>query len=852
MIRQSLNGAWEMYKENAPDKKIKATVPGSVYSTLLENKLMANPYYRENEYISTPISEDDYVFTRTFIADEKLLSAGKIILRFYGVDTIALVVVNGRKVGGPDNMHRTFDYVITRLIKEGENTIEVHFTSPIKYITEKNTERELWGLNLVMPGFSYMRKAHYMFGWDWGPKLPDMGIWRDVELLGISWAGAMIDSTYIKQNHSQVDEGIVALTITTDFKHFTRGPKKLVQTITAPNGKKKVFTVEETGCEYFLVDEDFKDFSFTNDVVITDAELWYPRGYGKQPLYELKTELIDINTGEVLDERTESFGLRTVTVSRAKIKEGGEEFAFVVNGIKIFAMGANYIPEDNILSNITAEKTDSLLKQCAKANFNMIRVWGGGFYPADSFYDSCDKLGILVWQDFMFACAAYRLDSKLERSIKAELSDNIKRFRNHPSLAMWCGNNEVESAIDGWGIPNAESYKQDYLKLFEDIIPKTLEELDPQTYYHPSSPSTYGNFKDYSDESRGDSHYWDVWHNLVSFKEYGKHKFRFCSEYGFESLPNIKTIEAFAEECDYNLMGSVMEAHQKCWMGSEKLMFYIAQMVHYPYKFESLIYATQLVQADAIRLNVEAMRRFRGICMGSLYWQVNDSNPVISWSSIDYYHRHKALHYYAKRFYAPIIVSANTDDITAIKLNVSSEKQVEAKAKLVWHLRATDGSIFRSGEKNVVIAPLSSQDVITLTAKETGVDTEETAESRKWRANTYLEYELKSEKGKTISRGTTLFVQPKAFNFKDPKLEVYIKEEGDMFRIDISANAYAKAVYLDLYEGDCLFSDNWFDIHANTFTVYAVNKYKQSVGEFAQNLSVKSYYTAMGLIERGE
>lgn len=840
-MRQALDGIWNIICEADSEKKIRARVPGSVYSEMLSNGLIPNPYYRENEYISTCISADNYIFTRTFDLGACMLSCQKILLRFGGIDTISDITLNGEMLGHTDNMHREWIYDVTNILKQEGNELIVRFTSPLKYIVEKNKDEPLWGVSSTVEGFPHIRKAHYMFGWDWGPNLPDMGIWRSCELIGIT--GGLIDGVYVRQDHSRAAEGIVRIEAEVLLSHCDCSEKKLVVTIKHPSGKSTVVSSA-------LAPDDIKAVLSAE---IKDAEFWYPRGYGDQPLYSFRTELISAASGEILSERTENIGLRTVTVSREK-DDDGEEFAFVVNGLKIFAMGANYIPEDQILSGISPRKTQKLLRQCAMANFNMIRVWGGGFYPDDCFYDICDRLGLLVWQDLMFACAVYRADAEFCDTVRHELEYNVKRLRNHPSLAIWCGNNEIESAWQYWCIPQDEKYKKDYLRLFEGLAPKIIGHFDPQTFYWPSSPSSGGGFNDSGAENKGDSHYWQVWHSLAPFTEYSKHKFRFCSEYGFESLPSIKTIAEFADYDDMNLMSPVMEAHQKCEHGNEKILYYLAQMMHYPYDFLGLIYASQLAQADAVRLNVETMRRRRGTCMGSIYWQVNDSNPVISWSSIDYFHRWKALHYYAKRFYAPVLLSADISNLTAIKLNISSEKQSELTAKLVWRIRRSDGSVMRTGEENVCVKPLSAEDHLVLTPEMTGIDVSEGAEGRRYRADYYLEYELLSD-GRKISFGTSLFVQPKSFAFRDPHLTLSVTGLNDKFRIDITASAYAKGVMLDLSEGDCLFSDNWFDIHSGTVSVYVPklkSKGAQTAAELAERLTVQSYFEAMHLTDRNE
>ncbi|MGN0666006.1 MAG: glycosyl hydrolase 2 galactose-binding domain-containing protein [Huintestinicola sp.] len=842
-MKQSLNGIWTLTCDTSPEKygETRAAVPGSVYSALLDGGKMADPYYGENEYISTRICDDDFTFKRAFDLNGDMLSADRILLKFNGVDTIADIILNGVVIGSTDNMHREWVYDVTDYVDEKDNILAVCLKSPTKYIAEKNAEEPLWGVSSTMEGYPHIRKAHYMYGWDWGPKLPDMGIWRDVMLVGVK--GGIIDSIYVKQDHSDIGNNVVHLDITAELGYVTRPGLRLLLTILHP--EKKGISAG-TGV---VMTFDAAETEKTVRVDITDPELWFPRGYGKQPLYEIKAELMicgEETSEEIVCTETMKIGLRTVTVSRTPDAEGdGEEFAFVVNGLKIFAMGANYIPEDQIISRTSRIKTEKLLRQCCMANYNMIRVWGGGYYPDDRFYDACDRMGLLVWQDMMFACSVYKADVEFCESVKNEIICNVKRLRNHPSLALWCGNNEIESAWQYWSLPADKEYRKDYLRLFEALIPKVLTRYDPQTFYWPSSPSSGGSFVDSGSDNKGDSHYWAVWHSLKPFTEYNHLTFRFCSEYGFESIPNIKTVMSFADHGDLNLMGPVMEAHQKCEQGTEKLMYYLAQMMHYPYDFEGLIYATQLAQADAVRLNVEHMRRNRGYCMGSLYWQVNDSNPVISWSSIDYYHRWKALHYYAKKFYAPVLISADISDSEKIVLNVSSEKQEGFPAAVRWRIRNSRGDIISQGREDISVKPLCAENVVSIDRREAGVE-------QNMLSSCYIEYSLISG-GKCISSGTCMFVQPKQFRFADPKLKVNVTDMEDKFRITVSAEAFAKGVFLDLAEGDCLFTDNWFDIHGDTVGVYAVKpkgRKNMTAGEFRKDLRVQSYFEAMGLTEK--
>jgi len=556
-----------------------------------------------------------------------------------------------------------------------------------------------------------------------------------------------------------------------------------------------------------------------------------------------------------LDVWERRIGLRTMTMHIEK-DEFGESFAHEVNGVQVFAMGADYIPEDNILSRVNKERTRRLLQDCKDANFNAIRIWGGGHYPSDDFYDLCDELGLMVWQDFMFACAVYNLTDEFEENITQEFIDNIKRLRHHASLGLWCGNNEMEMfvaqasmkfdarglidfngplggmASGGW--LNTPKQKSDYVKMYEYIIPKVLKEYDPNTFYWPASPSSGGAFDMPNDPNRGDVHYWEVWHGGVPFTEYRKFFFRYVSEFGFQSFPALKTVETFTEPGDRNIFSYVMEKHQRNNAANGKIMNYMSATYLYPTEFSTLLYASQLLQADAIRYGVEHFRRNRGRCMGTIYWQLNDCWPVASWASIDYCERWKALHYYAKRFFAPVMLSCEEEGILtqntnvnaepydvkrSIRLSLANESMQEVTATVRWALRDRFGKILRQDETLVTVPALTSK----------WLDKVELPEARLY--EDYVSYEAVDAEGNVISSGTVIFSIPKHFQFADPKLAVRV--EGD--EIVVTADAYARSVEILNENEDIRLSDNYFDMNAGEKRV------KILAGD-ASNLRVRSVY----------
>ncbi|MBU3112927.1 beta-mannosidase [Clostridium lacusfryxellense] len=801
MLIEKLNDGFKM-KTMSDGQYMHASVPGSVYSDLLKNNKMEDPYYRDNELKALKLMEQDYEYKRIFSTSKDMLSCEEVMLHFDGLDTIADIYLNDQHIRYVNNMHRTWEFEVKKYLKEEGNELKIIFHSPTKFIKEADAKLHIGGSDDAMIGFPQLRKAHCMFGWDWGPRLPDMGIWRDVLLLGIS--SARIDSVYIDQDHR---EGKVTLGFQVDITR-TQGKTGIRFN---DDGNKAI----RRGYSYkvIITNSDGEEEVYNNSpkkIVVDNPKIWWPNGYGDQPLYKIKVVLMQ--EGVKLDIWDRRIGLRTMTMNIEK-DEFGESFAHEVNGIKIFAMGADYTPEDNILSRVTPDRTYNLLKQCNDAHFNVIRVWGGGNYPYDAFWDACDELGLIVWQDFMFACANYNLTEEFEENIKAEFKDNIKRIRSHPSLALWCGNNEMEMFVDVGIWDLTPKLKSDYIKIYEYIIPKILKENDPQTFYWPASPSSGGGFDNPNDENRGDVHYWDVWHGNKPFTEYRKFFFRYISEFGFQSFPALKTVETFTQPPDRNIFSYVMEKHQRNNGANSKIMSYMGDTYLYPNDFDKLIYASQLLQADAIRYGVEHFRRNRGRCMGAIYWQLNDCWPVASWSSIDYCGRWKALHYYAKRFFSPLMISCKEEGILtqntnvnaepyevikSIQLCVANESLNNEKVTVRWALRNNKAEIKKEGCWEVIVEKLSSKWLDIVNMQEASLYED------------YVSYEMLKE-GKVISKGTVIFSVPKHFKFIDPKLNYKI--DGD--EIIISAKSYARSVEIINKNDDMLLGDNYFDINGD-------------------------------------
>ena len=443
------------------------------------------------------------------------------------------------------------------------------------------------------------------------------------------------------------------------------------------------------------------------------------------------------------------------------------------------------------------KKMDEMMQQALDANFNSLRVWGGGIYPDDYFFELCDKNGILVWLDFMLACVNVWLTPDFERECRLEAEDNLKRLRSHPSIGLICGNNEMELAVLTWGIGESQLVKEDYINLYERILPEIAEKLAPDIFYWPSSPCSGGGFDNPGDFARGDTHYWEVWHGGVPFTAYREKHFRFCSEYGFESFPSMKTIRTFAEEKDMNCFSRIMEDHQKCHGGNGKILRYLADNYLYPHSFDKLVYASQLLQADAIKYGVEHFRRERPYCMGSMYWQFNDCWPVASWSSVDYFGRYKALHYAARKFYAPVAMGLFLQN-GELTVNISNETMKDFAGRIELSLRKSDLTILDSAEGNVAVRSLKSKDVYTYE-----VNAEDPYES-------YVAVDLYDEDGNFIMRQVELLVPDKHFNYLKPTFNISCRDSDRGVTISVSSSVFAKGVFLDFDQFDCVLSDNYF------------------------------------------
>ena len=803
----TLNGTWQLSAGHRSLESVDMQIPGTVLSGLLAAGKIKDPFYRTNEDATRALFWKDYVFTRTFDVDEELLAQQHIVLVCEGLDTLAEISINGTFLAKTDNMHRTWKFQAKKLLHPGKNEIQIVFRSVLRFIEDYPYEAHK-KINYIpcgsMKGNQLLRKAHSMFGWDWGPQTIDAGIFRDIYLQGYSHA--RIEDIRIHQQHAKNVSVQTSITLSESIP-----------------GQKLCVELSEDGADKPLQTKLCKtnaDGVAAVDFVIENPKLWWPNDYGDQPLYIVRTTLLD-EDGTSLESITRRIGLRTLTISQEK-DEWGNEFAFCVNGVKIFTRGGNYIPDDCLYTRITEKKLDYILESCRRAHFNCVRVWGGGYYPSDAFYDLCDEKGLIVWQDLMYACNVYDVTDAFAENCRQETYDNVRRLRHHASLGLWCGNNEIESAWDHWGDFQKETpyLRADYIRLFEEVLPKAVQEADGETFYWHSSPSSGGCFDNPDDANRGDTHYWDVWHGQKPFTDYRKYFFRFCSEFGFQSFPCAKTVNSFTLEDDRNIFSRVMESHQKNDAANGKMLYYLSENLRYPKDLTHLLYASQVLQGMAIKYGVDHWRRNRGRCMGTLYWQINDDWPAPSWSSIDYFGRWKALHYMAQKFYAPHAVSMTLEDHRC-HVYFSNESFETTEYSLTLSIRDLSGNVLETYE--------TKGNSPAFSAIETAVVDICSWEDQK--DDVFLEAVIHTKDQKVLKDVETL-VPYKYLNLKKPVISTEAEETNDAFILHISSDCFAPFVALDFDDADVIFSDNFFHLTDKTVQDIIVKKEDILQGHF--------------------
>ncbi len=865
----SLNKNWNL-KNKRKSIEIAADVPGSVFEALLDNNIIEDPFYGLIEHEVSWVYKSEWNYEVEFDLNLSFLEHKSILLRFYGLDTISEITLNEENLGITDNMFIRYDFEVKSLLKSKSNRLTVKFKSPT-IIAREEKERKNTNLNTgntAIPGMPYLRKAQYSFGWDWGPKLPDIGIWQPVELVG--YDGLKIDSIYVNQKlhynkgidklsnlEELTDLGVMSADLSIEVKFESDLPTNelnqygLSVELEAPDG------------ETFTTEISIDSLSLKVEFNLEYPYLWWTHDLGTPNLYDLSITIIK---NGIVDSLKQKIGLREICLIQNS-DEWGESFFFRLNGVPVFAKGANWIPIDSFIPRGKKRGLyQSNLINAKEANMNMIRVWGGGIYEDDLFYELCDGLGILVWQDFPFACAVYPYDEEFICNFKIEATYNIKRLRNHPSLALWCGNNEIEWL---WRLELYHSeitlddqmakFKIGYLTIFEELIPELIKTYHPYHPYWPSSPSNgfvgeaLGTQNSNSPDI-GDSHFWDVWHRNKPFRTYRKFDSRFMSEFGYESFPSIKTIEDICPSEQFDFFSPIMENHQKNSAGNKKILNYMKKRFEIPPEFENQVILSQITQAEAIEYGVEHWRRNRNDyhCMGTLYWQLNDCWPVASWSSLDYYNRWKALHYYAKRFYHPVFPSVK-ENAKSVEFWATNDLRTSQKLHFEWKIYRSDGRIEKNGSYESEILPCSAE-------KLGMVDISDLNQSDKDLSDYVIFFALKYQnlEGEQEFHGFRLFSAPKKFLAKDPNLywelsEYYceVSSEKD-YELKITAKQIALYVHVDSKKFDFTASDNYFSLEPgetriislkNLGLVYSSEPAYKTVKK--EDFSVKSLYNLL-------
>ncbi|MFH1194809.1 MAG: glycoside hydrolase family 2 protein [bacterium] len=821
-----LNSGW-FFKQADLETWNKAWVPGCVHTDLMNNNIIDDPFFGTNEKELQWVGEKNWEYQTTFDIDEKILNRKNIRLYFKGLDTYAEVYLNGTKILSADNMFREWKVDCKYLLKTKWNVLQIHF----KNVFDENLpkwEKAPYRL-LAFPNNDqadtmiamYSRKAQYHYGWDWGPRLITCGIWRPVIIE--AWDEVKIKSTQVVQKEvsKEMANIICNLEIRSDDDQNSEVNLKI-------DGKESV-------TKAVSLKKGLNKIRF--DLQIDKPNLWWTNGLGTQYLYDFSFRVKSDNGS--IDSKSEKIGIRSLEIVRDKDSAGTSLFV-KLNGVPVFMKGANYIPQDNFQNRVTHEQYEYMIKSAVDANMNMLRVWGGGIYQDDVFYEMCDKYGILIWHDMMFACAMYPSDENFFESVREELKDNVSRMRNHCSIALYCGNNENQAGWYQWGWKPSyneqvqQQYEQSMLCLYENLIPNAIAEVDPTRYYQASSPiAGWGNYG-YAD---GDIHYWGVWHGKEPFEKYNDNIARFVSEYGFQSYPKMSTIEKFTQPSDRELHSEVMLSHQRCMAddrrdkeyGNRLIKTYMDEMYNEPKDFESYIYVSQLVQAEGMKIAVEAHRRNMPFCMGSLYWQIDDCWPVASWSSIDYYGNWKALHYFAKKAYEQVHIAPRIEDdeikfyitsdfLEAVNLEMSiylcdfSGNQLYRKIDRI-DIKANSSGVYFSIRKNDLLKGCDDNKVMLLA-------------------------ELRSE-DRLMSQNYFYFVPQKKLILEKPEIKFNTTQTEDGYKIELSTDKLAKNVYLILKDAEGFFSDNFFDLVPGEFKAVDL-KTKSKIENLAGKIKIIS------------
>ncbi len=791
----------------------KTQLPNTTLNALFENKLIEDPYVRNNEARLQWLENSDWIFQKQFDVSTEVMKSSHADLILYGLDTYADVYVNDALVVKADNMFRTWKADVRNFLKPTGNTLKIYFTSPIR--KEKNASDNSYTDFPAIPENTriFTRKAGFHYGWDWGPRLVTCGV-QSVELQ--AWSNFKISDVFLKQASVTQKQATIQAQVTVESAIDTKvtvdiqfGNERFSQKANVSAGSNVIFV----------------------DIAVPSPKLWWTHNLGTPHLYDVK---ITANTeGGQSDQKTMKHGVRTIELVQQK-DAIGESFFFRLNGVPIFAKGANMIPLNFFQERVKKEDISKMLDAAIGGNMNMLRVWGGGIYQPNEFYQQCDEKGLLIWQDFMYACAMYPGDDVFLENARIEAVEQVQRLRNFSCIALWCGNNEINEAWHNWGWqprynPDQKNYIwKAYQDLFQKMLPKVVAENANNTTYYESSPR-FGRYNNKS-YTEGDNHDWFVWHDEKPFEHFEEHIPRFASEYGFQSFPEWKTIQSFATDySDLKLESEVMLAHQKHPKGNALMKKYMDRNYRTPKAFEDFAYVSQIVQADGIRLAIEAQRRSMPRCMGSLYWQLNDVWQGASWSSIDNFGRWKALHYAVRDAYANVIVSPVLHKDSLI-VHVVNDGQETLEGELIAQVMDFSGRVlFMDGRYVTVKNNVSDIFYSTLLTK------------------VFQEYDKKKmfilvsfrPKNRPVISRMLYVVPPKDLLLENNvQLVKEITANANGYTIRLQSPSLLKNICIG-FDGDGELSDNYFDmIPKQTYTVYL--KTKTSLMETYKALKIKT------------
>jgi len=807
-LQKQTIGEWKFKAANESDW-LPAQVPGCVHTDLLRNGKIPDPFYGTNERELQWIDKSDWEYEAVADVDDELFAASKVELVFDGLDTYADVTFNGERVLSADNMFRSWRVDVKRLLRRTGNRIHIRFRSPIAEDVPKlealgyalpatNDQSEHGGLGERKVSV-FARKAPYHYGWDWGPRFVTSGIWREARLEG--WSEVRIRDVYIRQNAVSAEAAMLTAVVEAEAEAAWEGTLALR-------------TGELSWSRAVRLDAGTNAVEL--DAVVANPRLWWCRGLGEPHLYEFEASLLDERGREAATAKART-GLRAVKVVRER-DDAGTSFSFELNGVPVFAKGANHIPNDSFVTEVTYERYRHEIASAVEANMNMLRVWGGGIYEDRTFYDLCDEHGILVWQDFMFACSMYPGDEAFLTNVKLEAEENVKRLRNHPSIALWCGNNEIDVAWSayvedgGWGWKQQYTPEQreklwrDYETMFHRILPDVVSRLAPGVDYWPSSPlaELSGDAKQHSTRSSksGDIHYWGVWHAVEPIENYNVYVGRFMSEYGFQSFPEYKSVRTYAEESDMELLSDVMLSHQRNNAGNRLIKEYMDIYMKEAKDFPSFLYMSQLMQAEAMKMAFEAHRRHKPFCMGTLYWQMNDCWPVASWASMDYYGRWKATHYYAARSFRDVAVSVDGTSGARVDVYLLSDVVVGGRGTLRLTLADFRGGALSETAHDVELPVNAAKKAMSL-------ETDALLAGRD-PSRTVLLVRLEVN-GAVVDAKEHYFAPSKSLALEPASIQVEAVEGSGGTRFTLSSDTLAKQVWLSS-EAEGIFSDNFFDL----------------------------------------